>query len=406
MTGPERFQHLIQEVPFASLARLDPRVVGPLVRGTLEGMVGRVQASRASSVGVLALALLVTGALLGTRSCGERYPTWPPAIVATADRYTVAWMRPAKRGGALLVQQFSRETLSALGPARVVVEREDLEGGGVEIMAVSSGYVVTSRVDDPEGPMDATHMLVVPLDGIGRVSGEAWTYFFDYACHGVGLVDDQVVLAYVRVGRSHKLPNDMLGVVYVDHEGDYVDHHVVGANARHCAIAVDRRGLAVVRTTSHYKDGKAFSRLHVTVELSADRNRQNRFDVMVGDVAAYPVRVARYKEDWAILYADLMARVHVAVVDNEGALIGIHDLPADVDARTVDLASNGRGKFVTWAAGGRVRSLGIDGTMRSLAKAGSRASKTRALGDGTSCVTAWTVGQGESARIGRSPDCP
>jgi hypothetical protein len=58
--------------------------------------------------------------------------------------------RTAQRGGALLAQQFARDTLT---PPRTVVERDDLEDGGVQIVVVANGYVVTSRRDDPEGPM-------------------------------------------------------------------------------------------------------------------------------------------------------------------------------------------------------------------------------------------------------------
>lgn len=367
-----------------------------------------MQASRATTVGVLVIPLLVTAATVGMQFCSEPQRSPAPAIAATADRYTVAWMRPAKHGGALLVQQFARDTLTALGPPRAVVERDDLEAGGVEIVAVADGYVVTSRVDDPEGPMGATNMIAVPLDGRGDRAGTETTYHFDYACHGLGLIDDRVVLAYDWVARSHKHPNDTLGVMYVDRDGDYVRHHVIAYNPRACAIAVHGRELAVVWTRMYYKEESReyANTLHIAFETADSRIQHDPFKVPVGDVAWGPARVARYGDEWAVLYAEPDGSLHVALVDNDGALLATRHLPAEVDAKTVDLATNARGAFVTWVEGDRVRSLGIDSANRTRTNAGSRASRTRALGDGSSCVTVWTVGDGKQARIARSADCP
>ena len=72
---------------------------------------------------VLVIPLLVTAALVRLQFCGDSYRAPAPALAATADRYAVAWMRPAKHGGALLVQQFARDTLTALGLRGATISR-------------------------------------------------------------------------------------------------------------------------------------------------------------------------------------------------------------------------------------------------------------------------------------------
>ena len=256
--------------------------------------------------------------------------------------------------------------------------------------------------------MGATNMIVVPLDGHGDRVGSEAIYHADFACHGMGVIDDHVVLAYDWVARSHKHPNDTLGVMYLDRDGDHVSDHVIAYNPRACAIAVHRREVAVVWTRMYYKEqSRAYANtLYIAFESADSHIQHSPLRIPVGDVAWGPARVARYEKEWAVLYAEPDGQLRVALVDSEGALLATRHLPAEVDAETVDLATNARGAFVTWIDGDRVRSLGIDSANRTWTSAGSRASRTRALDDGSSCVTGWTVGAGKQARIARSADCP
>lgn len=371
-----------------------------------------MDAPRATTIGAAVAALLATVALVGLRSCGEpELRASAPAIAAASDRYTVAWMRPARHGGALVVQQFARDTLEPLGPPHPVIERKDLRTFGVELVAMGDGYVAFSRVEDPEKkPNWATQLVAVPLDRDGNPSGDETIFgASDYACHGAGAMGDRAVLGYVEIARSHRYPQDTLGLLVVDRQGGYLGSRAIASNVSSCATAIHGRELAVAwtRWVATGSGGYA-ARLAVALEEPYRDGRDQSFAVPVGDIASSPVRVVPRGDGWAILYNDREDRLHVAFVDTHGALLGTRELPP-IDGDTVDLATNGRGIFVTWVDGGRVRSLGIDGgSPRNVKPSGARASRTRALGDTASCVVAWTVGRGRRmrARIAKSAACP
>lgn len=333
-----------------------------------------------------------------------------PALAAASDRYTVAWMRPAKEGGALLVQQFARDTLKPLGAPRVIVERDDLRDGGVELVAIDGGYLVTSRIQDPEkSPNWATRLLTARLDRNGALVGDETTFFaMDYACPGAGVIDDRVAMAYVWIARSHHYPRDVLGVLAVDSDGGYRGSRVIEASPMACASAVHGREIAIAWTRWGGEPGRRVAELGIAFDGPLRDDRSERFNVPVGDVDAGPLRVAWYRDTWALLYADRDKHLHVAFVDRSGTLVEARPLPQDIaiDNDSVDLAPNARGLFITWVDGGRVRARGINGAPRVVETAGSAPSTTRALGDAASCVVAWTVDGGKRGRIAKAADCP
>ncbi|MGN6105072.1 MAG: hypothetical protein ACTHU0_08210 [Kofleriaceae bacterium] len=251
-------------------------------------------------------------------------------------------------------------------------------------------------------------MLVVPLDGNGKVVGGEQRYqSMDAACHGAGVIGDRVVIAYREVGRSHRHPEDVLGVLAVDRNGAYLGNRVVAYNPIACASAVHGREIAIAWTRwVETKPGEPAAGLRITFEEPRRDGRHETFVVPVGNVDVGPVRIVRHGDGWAILYGDPDEHLHVAFVDTQGRLVGTRALPREVEGDTVDLATNARGLFVTWIDGGRVRVRGIDGSSRELKTAGSRASETRALGDAASCVAAWTVDGGKHTRIATFADCP
>ncbi len=362
-------------------------------------------------LGVPVASLVATVALIALQLCGDPPPrAGAPAIAAAADRYTVAWMRPARHGGALLVQQFARDTLRPLGPPHAVVDGKDLRAGGVELVAVDSGYIATSRVEDPnkKTPWSPTDMLALALDRDGNRLGNSYTFGpISYACHGAGEIDGRVIMAYEWVARSRRQPNDLLGVLVLDRNARYQGERVIAANPIACASAVRGREIAVV-WTRWVETGSAEHSvgLRIAFEDPFRGGRNEKFVVPVGSVAVGPVRVAPHGDDWAVLYSDEDTYLHLAFVDTRGTLLGTRELPRGVDRDTVDLASNARGIFVTWVDGSRVHFLAIDGSPRAPKTAGSRASETRAFGEVASCVAAWTVDRGKRARIARYADCP
>lgn len=365
---------------------------------------------RVQMLGGRVVAMIVTAALVASRSCGESPPrAGAPAIAAAYDRYTVAWMRPAKHGGALLVQQFARDTLKPLGPPHVVVEREDLVGAGIELVAIGGGYIATSRIEDPYGkPSSATLIVAVPLDPEGNQVGDARAFpLMDYACHGAGEIRDHVIMAVKRVARSHRFPKDLLGLLVVDRNGRHQSDRVIASNPIACASAVRGRKIAVAWTRwleTESTESSAGLRIAFPDPFRGDRD--DTFVVPVGTIEPWPVRVAPHGDDWAILYSDEDKHLHLAFVDTHGRLLSTRELPREVDRRSVDLDSNARGIFVTWIDGSRVRTLGLDGSSRVHKVAGSRASRTRALGDVASCVAAWTVDNRKRARLVKYSDCP
>ncbi|MEJ7599021.1 MAG: hypothetical protein WKG01_14025 [Kofleriaceae bacterium] len=326
----------------------------------------------------------------------------PPAIAVAEDRYTVVWMRPARHGGALLVQQFARDTLKPLGAPHAVVEREDLQQGGVELVAIDGGYIATSRVDDPnKKPVWATEILAVRLDASGNAAGSVSTFsIMDEACHGAGVIEDRVVIPYIAIGRSHRYPKDELGILVVDRLGGYLGDRLVAFSPYACAGAARGREIAIAWTRRTDQ-----GTLHVAFEQPFRGGRDERFAVPVGDVSLRTVRIAPHADGWAILHADPGEHLRVAFVNTHGTLLRTRELPHHIDASTVDFATNAHGLFVTWVDGGRVRLFRIDGESRALKAAGFRASKTRALGDAASCVTAWSTDRGKRVRIAKDTDC-
>jgi hypothetical protein len=352
---------------------------------------------------------LTTVALAGTRlaTCGDRYRDPAPAIATGENHYTVAWVQPGRHGGSFEVQQFDRQSLKPVSAPRSILRRDDLVAGAVELVAVGDSYLAIGRVEDPEKkPNWATHILTIPLDARGQAAGEQHTFLMDSACPGAGVVGPYVLIAYEHIGRSHRHPDDMLGVLAVDRDGNYRGSWTVASNPITCASAVRGGEIAIVWTRwLDGEPGKHSIGLRVAFQEPRRGGRDERFVVPVGNVDSGPVRIAVLGDDWAILYADPDKRLHVAVVDPHGKLQKVHDLPGTIDSETVDLARNERGLFVTWIGGNRLRFAGIDGTTHAAKAAGHGASEVRALGADTQCVAAWTS-RAKEARVAKAGSCP
>ena len=352
---------------------------------------------------------LASVTLAGTQlaTCGDRYRDPAPAIAAGATRYTVAWVRPASKGGTFEVQQFDRKSLKPVAGPASILQRDDLVAGAVELVAVGDRYLAIGRVEDPEKkPNWATHILTVPLDARGQAAGEQNTFLMDRACPGAGVVGPYVLIAYKHIGRSHRHPDDVLGVLAVDRDGDYRGSWSVASNPITCASAVRGGEIAIVWTRwLEGETGKHPIGLRVAFEEPRRDGRSERFVVPVGNVDSGPVRIAPYGDDWAILYADPDERLHVAVIDSHGKLRRVHDLPTTIDNETVDLASNERGLFASWIDDGRVRFAGIAGVTHAGPTAGRSASGVRALGADTRCVAAWTL-RAKQAHVSEAGSCP
>lgn len=340
-------------------------------------------------------------------TCDPPDRDFAPAIAAKNDRYTVAWVRPARKGGFFEVQQFDKRSLKPLAKPTTIARRDDLVMGAVELVPVEGGYLAIGRVEDPEKkPNWATHMFTVSLDENAQPFGKQHRFMFDRACAGAGVAGEYVLIAYKHIGRSHKYPGDDLGLLAVDHNGDYVGSRTVAGNPINCASAVRGRQMAIVWNRWRGSEpGKRTIGLYVSFEEAGRDGRNDTFVVPVGDVSGSPTRIAPLGDDWAILYADPDEHVHVAVIDSHGKLLRQHSLSAAIDIETVDLANNERGLFVSWIDGGRVRFVGIDGPLRTRKSAGGGASRTRALGADSQCVAAWTQ-HAKDARVAAFDNCP
>lgn len=348
--------------------------------------------------------LALAGTQLATCEAPARDPA--PALAAGEDRYTVAWVRPTRKGSSFEVQQFDMQSLKPVAAPSTIVQRDDLVAGAVELVAVGGRYLAIGRVRDPQRPNAATRILTVPLDARGHAAGEQSTFLMDSACHGARVLGPYVLIVYTRTARSHLHPYASLGVLAVDRDGNYRGEWSVASSPLACASAVHGGELAIVWT--HWLDGELGKRgigLRVAFEEPRRDGRHETFVVPVGNVGSGPVRIAPLGEDWAILYADRDKHLHVVIIDSHGTLRRLHELPDTIDGETVDLASNARGLFVTWVDGGRVRFAGIDGRMRAAKDAGSSASQTRALGAGTRCVAAWTL-SAKHASLTEAEGCP
>ena len=198
-----------------------------------------MSANQTRAPGLATLALMTLGlASMHVRTCDARDRDSAPALAMGPDRYTVAWMRPARTGGSIHVQPFDPQSLKSLGASSTIVKRADLVAGGLELVAVGDGYLAIGRIEDPEQrPRWATHLLLVPLDARGQVVGESSVYGVDRPCHGAGVVGPYVLIPYILVGRSHRFPEDYVGVLAVDRDGNFRGQWLVGPNAIQCASA-------------------------------------------------------------------------------------------------------------------------------------------------------------------------
>ena len=350
-------------------------------------------------VGLAGLALAATQ----LATCEPPNRDFAPAIAATDDRYTVAWVH----GDSFEVQQFAKRSLKPLAKPTTIARRDDLVAGAVELVAVGDGYLAIGRVEDPQKePNWATHMLTVPLDARGHAAGELNTFMFDRACYGPGVVGPYVLIAYKHIARSHRHPYDTLGVLALDRDGSYRGSWTVAANPTNCASTVHGNELAIV-WTHWFRDnhGKSGYELRVAFEEPRRDGRHDSFVVPVGTVGGRPARIASLGDDIALLYADPDDHLHVAVIDSHGKLLRRERLPDGIDMETADLGSNARGLFVTWIDGSRVRFVGIDGRIRAVKGGGNAASRTRALGAESRCVAAWMM-NGKRARVTHVEGCP
>lgn len=358
----------------------------------------------AAWLSLVTVSLVLAGTQLTT--CEAPARDFAPAMAFGQDRYTVAWVRPGRKGGAFEVQQFAKQSLKPLTPPTTIARRDDLVAGAVELVAVGDGYLAIGRVEDPQKqPNWATHILTVPLDARGQAVGKQHTFPWDRACRGAAVVEPYVLIAYKEVARSHRHPYDELGVLAVDRDGNYRGAWSVAANPVNCASAVHGGELAVVWTQwQDGEPGRPGVGLYVAFEEPRRDGRHETFAVPVDNLAASVARIAPLGDDWAILYAERDDHLHVAVIDSHGKLLRREKLPDAIDNETVDLASNERGLFVTWIDGGRVRFVGIDGRARTKTS-GSGASRTRALGADSHCVAAWTL-HAKRARVTALDSCP
>jgi hypothetical protein len=360
----------------------------------------------------LAALSLTTSVLAGTQlaTCEAPYPDPAPGLAAGADRFTVAWVHPRRKGGSLQLQQFDARSQKPLSAPTTIVRRDDLVARGVELLAFRDGYLAISRVVDPEKkPHGATHLLTVPLDARGRPTDEPHTLGVDYACPGASVVESFAVIAYVEIARSHRYPYDTLGLLAVGRQGQYLGHMSVANSPRACASAARGRTVALVWTRLIENSGAIRATLHVSFQELRDQPQTLTAEltatIPISEVGAGPVRIVPLGSDWAVLHSDPHDHVHVAVIDSHAKLLRRHTLPRSVDPETADLSINDRGLFVTWISRGRAHIIGLDGKTRLTRPAGSKTSTTRALGAGAGCVTAWTQ-RSRRARLAAVDRCP
>jgi hypothetical protein len=348
----------------------------------------------------------VTLALAGWRltSCDAPTRASVPAIAEGRDRYTVAWVRETGEGGALDVQQFVRGSLEPLGPPATVEVDAHLVAARLELVPVGDRYLAFGqRFVDPDEEPAVKHLFMKPLDSNGQPLGEATWILANRMCHGAGVVGTNVMIA-TEIDAGRWQPRGELGVLVFDAGGNRLASWRLANRPEGCASAAHGGELATawIDRPDEALEEHAY---RLRVAIGNARGNRGTFEVPVEDVDAGRVRVASHGDHWAILYADRARRLHVVVVDSQGAVQRRHDLPDAIDRDTVDLASNERGVFITWTDDHRVHFLGLDGTAHAAKTRARGGDAPRALGSGTRCLAAW-VEDAERAGVVAVSDCP
>jgi hypothetical protein len=331
-----------------------------------------------------------------------------PAMAEGVGIYTVVWERSRGKGGSLEVQQFERSSLKPMGKPKTVLRRDDLMPGSVDLVAIKGNperYLALSRVEEPHSTSATTSLLTVPLDEHGRLAGEETSFWMaDSACPGAADTGEYVMLAFTRLARSHHYPHDDLGVLILDRDGGFRTWWEVAYDPLACSSVV-RNGEIVIAWTSPLADRSGY-KLRVAFEDPRPGGRHKRVVVPVGKVGAMHAHLVSMGNDWAILYEDAAEHLHIAVINSEGELLRVIDLPDEVDHDSADLGINERGLFLSWNDGKHVRFGDVDGRSRVMARAaGEDASATRAWGDGRRCLAVWTMDQ-KRAQMVESERCP
>jgi len=360
-----------------------------------------------STLGLASLLLLVT--LVTLRSCGaDDEPQWRPSVVWDGDAYIATWsIYEGDSTSAVFIQRIN-ET-SSHRAVRPIFKGPSVRSGPDIAHSGQRAIVVFGQGDTPgdEDWHPRRHLVIVPLDRTGNVTGESqttpWAVSPDTLCTAPAWTGRHFVVGYGEYSRHHR-HRDKMGVIFITESGAYRGHILLRGRSSECALAVQGEVLAVA--AGRQASDELGSPYNIDVQFIDTTTAGLLPDVVTihsvnsGSPWSWVVLVP-YNNAWALLYMDADKTSRVALLDRNG-IIDTIALPVDVEPATAHLGVNDRGLFVTWRRDGKVHLRGLEPGPAHTVRAPRSSEGTYAVGHADECAAVWNSHHGKRIHLARA----